>query len=305
VVRLFKKSREFSLDFIIFMMQYLLTLQFRDFFDIFLSALLIYFILVFIRQSRSFVIAYGAGIYLLVIYLAHTLSLTLTREIFQILSTVFLLVFIVIFQREFRRFFDWVFATSWRFLHPREKKVSNDTTLVIIKAIQEMIRKKNGAIIVLPGELPIDGAIEGGFVLDGLVSLPLLLSIFDPSSPGHDGAVILEGDRLRKFGVHLPLAENYSGYRKSGTRHRAAAGITEQTDALAIVVSEERGTVSLAFHGDLKKISKLSLLEERLNKFILKTQELEATSFWDIFLINNGWLKLVALLLALALRVIL
>lgn len=287
------------------MTSYLLAFQFRDFLDIFISAFLIYLILVFIKQSRSFVIAYGAGIYLLVIYLAHTLSLTLTREIFQVLSTVFVLIFIVIFQREFRRFFDWIFAISWRLFHPREKVISNETTLVIIETIQELIRKRNGAIIVLPGELSIDGAIEGGFPLDGLVTLPLLLSIFDPSSPGHDGAVVIENNRLRKFGVHLPLAENYTGSHKTGTRHRAALGLSEQTDALVIVVSEERGVASIAYHGELKKIPKPYLLEERINKFISREQELEDYSFWAIFLIHNGRLKLFALLLALSLRVIL
>lgn len=287
------------------MVSYLTFVQFKDVIDVLLTALLIYFILVFIKQSRSFVIAYGAAVYLLIIYFARTLSLTLTREIFQILATVFLLVFVVIFQRELRRFFDWIFISSRRLTHRRQRTLSNEVSFSIVKAVQEMATKKIGALIVLPGELPLEGIVEGGFALEGRVSLPLLLSLFDPSSPGHDGAVIIDNNRVKKFSVHLPLAKDYSGFHKAGTRHRAAAGVTEQSDALAIVVSEERGEISLALNGELKKITEPHLLEEQISKFISQSQEPEISHFWGVFLIQNGWLKLIALLLALALRIIL
>lgn len=287
------------------MVQYLSLSQPKDIIDVLLVALLIYFILVFIKQSRSFVIAYGAAIYMIIIYFARTLSLTLTREIFQILSTVFLLVFVVIFQRELRRFFDWIFISTRRLTHRRQRTISNDASFSIIKAAQEMADKKIGALIVLPGELPLEGIIEGGFALDGRVSLPLILSIFDPTSPGHDGAMIIDNNRVKKFGVHLPLADNFSGFEKTGTRHRAAVGITQRTDSLVIVVSEERGEISVASRGELEKIDNIHLLEEQISKFISVAQEPEFSHFWRVFLTRNWWLKALALLLALILRIVL
>ncbi|MFA6476049.1 MAG: diadenylate cyclase [Candidatus Paceibacterota bacterium] len=286
-------------------MSYLTLFQSKDIIDVLLVALLIYFILVFIKQSKSFVVAYGAAIYLLIIYFARTLSLTLTREIFQILSTVFLLVFVVIFQRELRRFFDWIFISTRRLTHRRQRTISNDVSFSIIKAAQEMAAKKIGALIVLPGELPLEGIVEGGFVLEGRVSLPLILSIFDPTSPGHDGAMIIDNNRVKKFGVHLPLADNFSGFEKTGTRHRAAVGITQRTDALVIVVSEERGEISVASRGELKKIDNIHLLEEQISKFISVAQEPEFSHFWRVFLARNWWLKVLALFLALVLRIVL
>jgi uncharacterized protein (TIGR00159 family) len=286
-------------------MLYIPIFQFKDILDVIFVALLIYFILVFIKQSKSFVVAYGAAIYLLIIYFARTLSLTLTREIFQILSTVFLLVFVVIFQRELRRFFDWIFISTRRLTHRKQRTISNDVSFSIIKAAQEMAVKKIGALIVLPGELPLEGVIEGGFSLDGRVSLPLILSIFDPTSPGHDGAMIIDNNRVKKFGVHLPLADNFSGFEKTGTRHRAAVGLTQRTDALVIVVSEERGEISLARRGELEKINNIHILEEQISKFISVAQEPEFSHFWRVFLVRNWGLKGLAVALALILRIVL
>lgn len=290
---------------LLIMLDYLTLFSFKDLPDILIVSLLLYFILVFIKQTRSYVLAYGAVAYLVVVYLARSLSLPLTQEIFQILATVFLLIFVVISQRELRRFFDWIFISSRRLAHKNRQGLSSGVSFSIMKAVQEMADKKIGALIVLPGEMPLEGVVEGGFALDGRVSVPLLLSIFDVTSPGHDGAVIIDNNRLKKFGVHLPLAENYSAFHKAGTRHRAAVGVTEKTDALAIVVSEERGEISVAQNGELKKISELHLLEEQISHFIKEAQEPEFDRFWQFFLTKNLNLKFFALLLAIILRFIL
>jgi diadenylate cyclase len=97
--------------------------------------------------------------------------------------------------------------------------------------------------------------VQGGIALDGQVSTPLLLSIFDPSSLGHDGVVIVEADRVRKFGVHLPLAERFEHYGHMGTRHRAALGLAERSNALVVAVSEEHGTISVASGGELRALT--------------------------------------------------
>src|SRR6185437_5267675 len=96
---------------------------------------------------------------------------------------------------------------------------------------------------------------RGGIELDGKLSAPVLTSIFDPHSPGHDGAVVLEGDRIRRFATHLPLSANFQQLGRTGTRHSAALGLSEVTDALSIVVSEEQGTIAVARNGRLTRIA--------------------------------------------------
>ena len=138
----------------------------------------------------------------------------------------------------------------------------------IVRAIEQLIKNRAGALIVLPADQPIDRFTEGGVILNGRLPTPLLLSIFDPSSPGHDGAIVVEGDRVKKFGVHLPLAEKYQMYGNIGTRHRAGLGISEVSDAFTIIVSEERGTITIAHMGELKTLKNIKDLRAMLAEFV-------------------------------------
>jgi len=135
---------------------------------------------------------------------------------------------------------------------------------------------KTGALIVLQGDEAIESFLENGIFLGGKVSRELLLSIFDTSSPGHDGAVIITGDRVKMFGAHLPLARKAEATKNFGTRHRAALGLAERSDALVIAVSEEKGTVSLAENGEIKAINDENELAFRIHDF-LRTRLLEET----------------------------
>jgi DNA integrity scanning protein DisA with diadenylate cyclase activity len=121
----------------------------------------------------------------------------------------------------------------------------------IADALYRLAEERHGAIIVLPGKEPIQEWLAGGFVLDAEPSFPLLMSIFDPHSPGHDGALIVEKGRLSQFGVRLPISDTNKLPAVFGTRHHAAMGLSEKSDAMVLVVSEERGAVSLAI--DLAK----------------------------------------------------
>ena len=114
-------------------------------------------------------------------------------------------------------------------------------------------------LLVFEGREPIERHVRGGVRVDGRISLPLLHSIFHPESPGHDGAVLLQGPRIEKLGVHLPLSKNLAEIGNGGTRHAAALGLSERSDALVIAVSEERGTISVAEHGHLTKIEPTQL----------------------------------------------
>lgn len=283
------------------------VLGFKEIIDILIVSLFIYLILIFIKQSRSFVAVYISLAYLILTYFATVWNLVLTQQIFRLLATIFLLVFVVVFQREFRRFFDWIFVSSRKLVRGKKKVFapSKEISSVITRVVQELANKKIGALIVFPGELPLDGIIEGGFNLDGRISPALLFSIFDTSSPGHDGAVIIDNNRVRKFGVHLPLAEKYENFNRTGTRHRAAAGLTERSDALAIVVSEERGEISIAKSGRLDLIKEVHELEDRLSHFIVESQEPQFDHFWHSFIVDNWHLKVLAVVISLGLWLLL
>jgi hypothetical protein len=127
-----------------------------------------------------------------------------------------------------------------------------------------LAEERVGALIVLPGRQGIESHLRGGVELGGSVSLPLLCSIFSTKSPGHDGAVIMDGSRVGRFGVHLPLSRNVEELTERGTRHTAGLGLSERTDALVIVVSEERGTISLAENGHLEHVPESGQLRARL-----------------------------------------
>ena len=122
------------------------------------------------------------------------------------------------------------------------------------EALIKLAQERSGAIIVFPGKEPINDKISGGYQLNAVPSIPLILSIFDSNSPGHDGAVIIEGGKLTQFGVRLPMSQSTRLSEEYGTRHHAAMGLAEQTDAMALVVSEERGKVSIFANGEMRPI---------------------------------------------------
>ena len=275
-------------------MQFLLTSI-----DILIVAGLVYTLILLLKRTQSIFIFRGI-ISLLVIYLlAYYLGLALTVRLFQFFFSFFVIILVVVFQREFRRFFE---SFSFSFLSslffdertPEHKRV----TEAILKSVQYFTAKKIGAIIVLPGEQPITRHIEGGFTLNGKVSVPLLVSIFDPSSPGHDGAAIVENDRLAKFAAHLPLADKVS--RESGTRHRAGLGLAEKTDAFVIVVSEERGTISVAQHGRIAEVG-IEELEKRMSDFSDAMYHVDKKHPVISAITYNFWDRLTALLIAILL----
>ena len=201
----------------------------------------------------------------------------------------------VVFQKEIRRFFRWL---SLPRKSQRVGKATNQTEEVsayIVRAVSEMAKDKTGALIVLTGNSPIDDIVEGGFDLDGKISTPLLLSIFDPHTPGHDGAVLIEDQRIKKFGLHLPLAEDFKGFSTMGTRHRAAIGITERADSLAIVVSEERGTISVAEEGNLRTLPESDDLLPIVRAFLHEDGE-ENKSLLNYLVVSNFGSKVLSLL---------
>lgn len=262
------------------------ALVLKDFADIAIAAFFIYLVFIFIKQTRAYFIITTILFLFGINYFSTLLNLSLTRQLFQPLLTFFIVIFVVVFQREIRRFFEWFSAGSRRLAQERKAHVSEGLSVVIARALRALADQRIGAILVFLGDQPIDTITEGGFHLDGRISIPLLLSIFDPTSPGHDGAVIIEDHRIKSFGVHLPLAEHYTRLQEFGTRHRAAAGITEKTDAMALVVSEERGSIMLSERGELREITEQSELEHIIESFLKENID-PVTSPWNDIMWKN------------------
>jgi hypothetical protein len=127
-----------------------------------------------------------------------------------------------------------------------------------------MSEKRIGAIIVIEGDNPLDEFVSSGYLLDGFISKPLILSIFDPNSPGHDGAMIIRNDKIYKFSTHLPLSRSPEKIKEHNLRHSAGLGISEVSDCVTIIVSEESGDISLARKGEIEKIKDVFELKEKL-----------------------------------------
>lgn len=242
--------------------------QIRNFIDILVIAAMTYALLMLFIKTKSIPIIIGVFSMLLVYALAIGLNLPLTQMVFKYFFGGFLVILIVIFQRELRRFFEML-----GILGLRRKFFSHyeDVLEIITNSVWQMASVKTGALLVFPGKELIDRHLQGGFYLNGQISEPLLLSIFDKYSSGHDGAVIIEGDKIKKFAVHLPLTEKVEALKKYGTRHRSAVGLSEMTDALCLVVSEERGTVSVAHNRKLEVVANNKELEKRLRDFFEST----------------------------------
>jgi len=206
------------------------------------------------RQLRWALAALGA-----VYFAAHALDLYLMSLVFQGLWAALVLGLLIVFQDDLRRFIRRASAQPlwpWR----RAETCASAAELELLaETAFELGEQRVGALVVLAGSEPLE-QLEGGTPLEGRLSRALLHSIFDPHSAGHDGAAIIERGRLTRFGVHLPLSEDPHRLGQLGTRHSAGVGLSERSDAIAIIVSEERGMVSVARGGELTTMSSVAVL---------------------------------------------
>lgn len=238
--------------------------------DVACMSVIIYIILVWFMKTRAAFVLTGMIITGLVYLAAQQFGLALTAGVLQGFFAVILVAGVVIFQEEIRRFFEQVavWGVLGKFWRRRQEDGRFEPVGLIAATAFELAREKIGALIVLRGKMPLAGLVSGGSELDGKVSADILKSIFDPNSSGHDGAVIIEGNKIARFAVHLPLTKNHEKLTRGGTRHAAAIGMSERCDALCIVVSEERGTVSIARGGELVIMEDVPRCLETLQSFI-------------------------------------
>ena len=219
--------------------------------DIALVALLIYGLFSLIRGTRAVRLVIGVTVLYAVYVVAQALGLKLLSQILQAGAVVGLLALVVVFQPELRRGLERigrVGSLGWLFVPGGRRSVQRVAATVAQGAV-ELGAQKIGALIVLERETGLSDTAETGVMLDAELSLELLETVFTPHAPLHDGAVIIRQERVIAAGVVLPLSDTGAYRERFGTRHRAALGITEQTDAVAVVVSEETGGISLVERG--------------------------------------------------------
>jgi uncharacterized protein (TIGR00159 family) len=233
--------------------------------DIALVATLLWSAFVWLRRTRARWALLGIAILGAGYLLARQLGLTLTTWVLQGSVFVFLIVLVVAFQEDLRRLVELV---AVRGLRRKARPPTPEATDTLIRCIAQLAADRTGALIVLMGREPLDRHVAGGIQVNAELSEALLLSIFDGHSPGHDGAVIVSGDRIHRFGVHLPLSTDHSQVGQGGTRHAAALGLAERTDALCLAVSEERGVTSIATEGVLRGLYRPEELGIEIHRFV-------------------------------------
>jgi uncharacterized protein (TIGR00159 family) len=270
----------------------------QDILDIAIIAVMISALLIWFKDRASRFVFLGITLLGAVYLLARFFQLYLTTVVLQAFFAILLFVLVVIFQEDLRRFFEQL-AMLGRF----RKKVFtaatfNESAEIIAQTAADLARKRIGALIVIQGEDPLDRHLTGGTGLDGILSQPLLESIFDPHSTGHDGAVLIDGNRVMRFGCHLPLSANAAQHGNLGLRHTAGLGLSERSDALCIVVSEERGSISLARGERIDEIANASALRIELEAFFARRSPLPKSRPITHWLRENPREKVIAVVLA-------
>jgi len=278
--------------------------------DIAIVTLVIYTFLVALKRTQRSGLIFTGIVIVGAIYLAaRKFNLLLTVALLQGFFAVILVALIVIFQEDLRYFFERM-AALWleRRLPLYKRKTARLPRWeveILARTLGDLARAKIGGLVVIRGKDSIARHLDGGEEVKGLVSEPMLKSIFDPHSIGHDGAVVIDGHLIDKLGCHLPLSKNFEKLPHSGTRHAAALGLSERSDALCLAVSEERGTISVARHGNIWIASTPAELADVLEAFYDEIAPQPERRPWTGFFRKNYREKMVSFGLAAALWIVL
>ena len=228
------------------------TIAWWDLLDIALVSFLIYELLLLIRGTRAVQMALTGGFLIGLFFLSRWLGLETVNWVIRNLATYVVFAIIVLFQSDIRRAMAH-FGRAPLFRYFERVQSTDETIEELVVTASSLASRRTGAIIVIERQIGLRNYIEGGIPLDAMVTYDLMASIFLPGSPLHDGAAIIQGDRVAAAACFLPLSVNPKVSRELGTRHRAAIGLTEENDAVAVVVSEETGRISLVLGGDLQR----------------------------------------------------
>lgn len=272
-------------------------MRWQDYVDILIVAALTYLLILRIKGTKAFQIIMGVLLLLGFNFLTKWGGLYVTSWIFQYLWAVILLALIILFQPEIRRVLEEV--SPLKMLRGWGKGNNPEIVQEVVDAAFDLASRKTGAIMVFPRMDNLDEFIQDGITLDGVVSRPLILNVFYPASPLHDGAIIIRGGRIVKAGSFLPLTESRDLPQNFGTRHRAAVGLTERTDAVCLIVSEERGQVSLCHRGKIRPFPNLKYAEESLGR-LLQTEHNKRRRpvDWSRLVLQNAWARVFSIVFA-------
>lgn len=237
--------------------------------DITIVVFLIYKLLQIVKGTRAWQLLKGIALLIIITALSSILELKILNYILTSFMTYGVLILIVVFQPELRRALEQLGTNKVSKYFGLDKDMATKTKEDIYKiviATQELAKSKTGALIVIERDIQIKDIIDTGIILDSEISPQLLVNIFTPKTPLHDGAVIISQNKIKSAACMLPLASDKDIAKELGTRHRAAIGISKESDAIAIVVSEETGKISIAKDGTLI----VDLKEETLKKILIK-----------------------------------
>jgi diadenylate cyclase len=244
-------------------------LRIWDLLDIFIVAFIVYQILMLIRGTRAVQLVIGLGLLFAVYVISRWLGLYTLQWLLSYVGLVVPIALLVLFQPELRRMLEQLGRGSVSLVGFTPHGLDREGAIRLVNDIARAARilgsRKIGALVAIERRTGLEDFIETGIRIDAVVTVQLLINVFFPNTPLHDGAVIIRGNRLAAAGCLLPLSERPGLARPLGTRHRAAIGLTDVTDALAVVVSEETGTISLAVGGRLER----GLTEEELKVRLL------------------------------------
>lgn len=230
----------------------------RNILDVAILAVLIYNLLKLVRATRASSLFKGIMLILVIALLADAFEINALSWVLQQISSVGIVLLVIVFQPELRRILEQLgrnkFARQLFGSPKRERNTQMELHVSeIVKALNDMSRKKIGALIVIERNTKLGDVIESGTVVDAEISSQLIENIFEPNTPLHDGAMIIRNERIAAAACILQLSDDYSISRELGTRHRAAIGITESTDAVSLIVSEETGIISMSREGKLTR----------------------------------------------------
>ncbi len=259
------------------------VLKLTDLIDILLIAIIVYQLLKILKETRAMQLVKGIFFLFLILQISSWAHLTTLNYLMRNAMQVGMFAIVVIFQPELRSLLEKMGRSNVaKLIDVAKGNVSTEDEAIseIVTAAENLSSSKTGALIVIERDTKLGDVIRTGTLIDAEVSSSLLENIFFPNTPLHDGATIIRGNRIHTAGCFLPLTSNSNLSRDLGTRHRAALGISEASDAVVVVVSEETGKISIAINGSLTRNLTPQTLNTALVKALIKETEKEKLKFW-------------------------
>ncbi|MDK9711699.1 diadenylate cyclase CdaA [Acidaminobacter sp.] len=244
------------------------SMRIMDVIDIAIVAYVFYKIFMLIRETRAEQLIKGLVVLLVIMKLSEWAKLYVVHFILMNTMTLGLIALIIVFQPELRRALEYIGRNKIFFakMAEEQEEALNRTIHELVSAVVSLSREQIGALIVMERQTGLNEIASTGVKIDAEITSGLLINIFIPNTPLHDGSVIIRKDRILAAGCFLPLSANQTISKELGTRHRAALGIAEQSDALVIIVSEETGTISVALNGKLSRYLDANTLTSVIKK---------------------------------------